>query len=678
MSKQRVEFEFSARDNASQSFDRVREAAIRTSKAIIEEANKQNLSAKESLKYLEDQIKLRTQSNNADSQNKRVAIDDRYSAIQSNDANLRNQRLEEGKKLREMITSGASQTDIDNQRDKLNSIRQGSGLSESELRNRKTKDVTELAAQTRERTAETTVLKEILEAIKRASKEEINNENRNFREEERNADENANIVGESISRASDKEYTDKEFQDLAQKIKSENSKGSSLTDSRIGRSEQSEDINKSLQGVQRVAGQHDVVSAGTTAMGIMSSNPILMAIGAIIGVGAMALNIRAEREQAASLLAAQTRGSAEGIVNSGVGSTNLGKFGALDLNVTRNQFLQQYAPQTNRARGTSDGYYSATMANIALDKGQGLDSGSANAMSRLARVTKDATDSVEVFTKIIGGSGKDISKVRYAEIAQLSTAFLESQFQKTGNADVGQLGGIMTFMNEMRNGDSDMNKRYGMDTYRFNVAGQLNAGLSAQGSPEADGINMMVLRKLHPEMTLTQLRNEQDKGLGSKGYLEGVFNFIKNTNGSQSDMELMIGGAFKGRTSNQTNIDFAKRIKEGADISTISREFAAANIDLMGDAKRASSKSAMQVEFSKEAMNDIMSGIGKEVSSLISTLGSLAVKLDHLGNKLDHLGESFLGKGVMDFVKDPYKLGVSTRKALIQKGAELGARYNPF
>lgn len=585
----RREVVFSARDNGTEStIARIRESANQLGRELIDHATRTGLSAKDTVKYYEDQVKAIEKVNRATEKSRRSDLNKQFTAAERRGDPI---KLE-----------GPSRATSDEAR--LN-----------ELLNPKTQEYRDqlqnIEEESKEDQIQIDLLRELIETVKRSSEREVRQDNKNSIRETSSYD--RQVLSEAGP----------QFQDLANRF---NDKPSS-SDSDKKEQSRYADFVSAIRGVTGSSNAAEAASAASSGM-LGKMNPIAMTIAAITGVGTLSLQNRASREMAAGSFAALSGQRAEDVVDSGMGATNLGEYGPSSLNVNREEFLSKYLPQAIKSAGTAESAEERTMRQIEMDKGFGLDEGTSSRLESLIRVSGESsaqTLGAKIFSSLSGtgalGEG-DNDMTNMNKYIQGFISLQERQLMRSGATESQGTLGAMRSLRQL--GGNFEREDYVMDTVE-----RLNSGLSDAGSPEAKAIKFDILRRQNPGKSHFELQTEMEKGVNSQGFLSGVFDFVKNTGGDINAQSLLMDQLTGGqmRKSDITSILSGK-----TSLDEIDEIQALQDPNIQSRARRASSSAGTQLEFTKEAMKDGMEKMGKWMSELIGVSKETNSKLGNLEN----------------------------------------------
>lgn len=573
----RKEILFTARDEGVEStMERMKRSASELGAELLREAQKSGKSAADSIKYYEEQIKLIEKRNKLESQQQRVELDQRAAA-----------RIE---------------ADPEN-----------AGAIRSEHR----QAVNELTVANREDQLQLDLMRELIDTVRQTSREQVANDDKNNQRQEASLERQTLIdSGEEFVTIADKLKKERE-QEAAAAAATESSDSSDSPASKKKSKKEKSRAAKIADGTEDIASQRDVVSAGTTgATSMFGANPFIAALAAIVGIGTIGLQAKATREMSSRELAALTGRSANAIGSSGIGGTDAGQYGPLDLNVSREEFLSHNVPAAIRARGTSRGFEKAAMRELEVEKSMALNSGTGASLDRLGRVIEGGVNAQQIANKLfssmvetgaLGARGKDMAQMQ--EITQSFLSFQESQLQRAGVTDGTASMGMMRDL--MKLGGSFKRVDYASQT-----RDALNSGLSSGGTDEAQAIKYDILRRANPNMGAFELQAEMAKGINAKGFMAGVFNTVKGTGGDLNSQAFLFDALTGG---NVRKPDILKILQSG-DLSSIEKESSDKSFNFRQRAISSSSRSQTELDFSKEAMQDGLTKVGDFVNKAIDHL----------------------------------------------------------
>lgn len=569
----RREIVFSARDNGVSSFmDKMRRSSVEVGRGILEDSVAQSKSAKEAVRNYEQQISLIEKKNRLEKEAARVQAE-----------RTRDRDLTTATSAKEQEAAKSKFSDT------VKQINDGS----------------------REDKIQTDLLRELIRTVRHTADQEIRQDATNS---DRESDDLERLLQGEDSTA---------FRSVADRLREERTPEEREEQSRIASGGA-----VVAGGAAKVANSGSGTGAIQSTLDSIGKGPILGTIAGLVAVAVAGLNIRAQREQSAEMVAALTGASARGIEESGLGGTDFfGGYGPATLGVAREQFLQNNLPASMRAAGTANNSYARAMAGLELEKAWGLSEGTAGSMTRLGRVT-GGPDSHKMANSIyssmygtgaLGANNTDMSRMQ--DMISGLVNFGESQLMRAGvTNDPTTL--------RFRRGLERIGGRFTRDDYAMQTVQSVNQGLASEGSAEARAIKFDVLRRQNPNKSFFELQTEMEKGVSSKGYLEGMLNFVKSTGGDLNSQSLLFDSLTGGQVRKR---DITDMLKGELPIEDYTQREA----DIKGRAVGATSRANEQLINFTEQFKDVLSGVGGGVESALGMLKSIDSKLGTIANALD-------------------------------------------
>lgn len=564
----RREIVFSARDNGvSDLMSRLRQSANETGRELLREATVNTQSAQDAVKYYEQQVKLLEQKTKLEARSARLSLDNRYQALQGRD-----------------------------------------GVDQSQLTSDYRSQVSQLQQSTREDALQIELLRELIETVKATSTQEIKAEDKNSLRE-------SSSVERALLASAGGEFTD-----LSDRLTQEGSGGDASA--QRGRGSMSDPGGL----IRRVASSNDSVGAVNAVLEQANDFPFVGVLTAVIGASVAALHIRAQREQAAGVMAALSGMSVDSILSQGIGGTEFGGYGAGTLGISREQFLTNNIPSSIRALGTSRNAGQNALGALEIERGMAVDGGTIATLQRLTRVMDGVSDTQMLATRVyssmygtgaLGQNNTDMARMQ--DIMQGFASFQESQFMRAGVTGATGTLGTMRML-------QGLGGNFGRDDYAFDAINRLNSGLIQGGSPEANAIKFDVLRRANPNKSFFELQMEMEKGINSKGYLSGMFDYVKSTGGDLNSQSLLFDQLTGGSMKKQDINDILSGRKSLSDIDS---QVAQQSVDYRSMAINASSGAQTELLNFGEQFKDVMSPIGQGVEELIKLVGKMVRELEN-------------------------------------------------
>ena len=470
------------------------------------------------------------------------------------------------------------------------------------------KTISDITRSSKEDQIQVQLLRELIETVKVTSMQEI-------RSETSSDESRANL----INRTSSQEGS--EFGELQRRMFAEaNDKPSTPTTPEGG----STNHLGIVSSAGDVMGQRSFLGAASTglsgfkgAAGVLGKAGMVgVIIAAVKGLVDIPRTLRSGRETSLSSLSAITGEGVERLEATGVGRTNKGQYGSLDLNVSRDEFVGTWLPNIAKARGSSEGIKGLAFSGMELMRGAGVDQSSIFAAEKLAKIgggnaTMMANQLYTTMSKTgkFGEDGKDFSKMGglLSTLIQLQESQLMSS-GTVGNANVN----LLTRLNGL--GGAFKNGQYTSSTIQ-----SINSGVSQGGTAEAQAMKMDVLRRLNPNKSYFELQAEMEKGVNSKGYLSGIMDMVRGTGGNQDSQMLMFDQLTGG---NLRKNDILKMFQGDMNLQDLSSTETTQGFDEMvrGRSQGASSKSQMLLDFEAESLADFASSFGSNINSMIKAM----------------------------------------------------------
>lgn len=577
------EIVFSARDNGVEStMTRIKNSAKEMGRDLVNEAMQNTSTAKDAIKYYEEQIKLIEKRNR------------------------------EGAK--------ASKISAENQRNRgLNSA--GGGAEAKNIQSQYSKSIREINTGSKEDQMQVDLLRDLIDAVKSTSREEVRTDKGIANDE----------------RVHESRLSGSEFSQLGSRLKSESQGGSSG----------SQQAGSGGRGAGNVmGGVSDVLDSNSASGSIGSAAGMLSGKAGMIGaaaygaykIGTSTYLQGRDREMELKRLASTSGISVNALMHEGIGSST-GGYGPAAMNVSRAEFNERVAPDAAIAYGSMRNVLSGTngsgkaIRGLEVEKGMGVDSGVVSSLAKLTRVvvgSGDAQDQANSLYRRMDGSGAfgksggDMS--RMSEIMQSFVELQSANFMRSGSMS----GSGMTM--DLMGRFESLGGAYKSDQYKASTIQSLDSGLSSGGSSETNAIKMGILRQLNPEKGYFDLQVEMEKGTNSKGYLESVMKYVRNTGGDGNSQKILLDQLTGGQM-------------RGADISRMvnSREFDSAGLGNAfvagGDSDFNFKGKAVSNSSGQDAKSIIMEESAADIKDTL--LLGLSAGFESLGEKLDELIKIF-------------------------------------
>lgn len=515
------------------------------------------------------------------------------------------------------------------------------GLDPDKAQLRYQQSLREINRESKEDQLQVQLLRELIDTVKHGTQQEIR--------AERLSSEN---ISNTVRRTTSEQGA--EFGEVQRRMLEE-SRGGSIQSS--GGSDFSGGSLAALGTGGNILGQRSFLGAASSGLSGLGSLGGPLAKAGIVGMILAALKgtidipreILAGRETSLSTYSALTGRGVSGLVEGGFGRTNLGQWGPLDYNVSRENWAQQWLPQTMRSRGSSvnDSYHARR--NLELFRGGGIDQGTIFQAERYGRVgggdAMSMSGSLYNLLRTSGAFGKggeDFSRMNdlLSTLVSLQEQQLMASGVTGGTANLHLLNRIMAF-----------GGAYQREDYTARTIGGINQGLMQGGSPEANAIKFDILRRNNPNLGYAELSAEMEKGVDSKGYLDGVMKMVKNTGGSRDSQAILLRQLLGGSIGWNQSLDILDNLDTGGlDAKVGSGDFSS---KMRSRAVGASSKARADLDFEAETMGDIAEGIGSGIQEMISVLRPIGENIKWMKDKWETLSGMSLGKSLTTGILGP-------------------------
>ena len=350
---------------------------------------------------------------------------------------------------------------------------------------------------------------------------------------------------------------------------------------------------------------------------------IAAAYGAFKGATAI-WGAKQDQELQLRELAALSGSGIQGLYNADVGGTQMGGYGPVDLNVSREEFRTKVAPETARAYGSVAGLLGGNgyaMRALEVQKGMGVGPEVVMALAKMTRTIEGSGDA-QMMSQLLykrldaeggfGSEGRDMSRMQ-----DMMQTFVEMQggmFMRHGEMNNGRM--VIDLMGRFEK----LGGAYRDDQYKASTIQSLDRGLSAAGSPEIQSIKMGLLRQLNPEMGFFDLQGEMEKGVQSEGYLKNVLKFVRNTGGDMNAQKIL----FDQLTGSQMRNADVSRMLESGEFDSIGLGNAYVmggdrDFDFKGRALASSSSEAANAMWLNEGWQDVKADLYDGFQEYIAT-----------------------------------------------------------
>lgn len=471
MSRQ-TEITFSARDNGVEStMSRLRRSSNELGRDMLQDAAKFSSTAKDAIKYYEDQIRLIQQRNKLDA----------------------DQRRQSAQTRRDEALEGAT---TETQR--------------SQIRDQYSEAIGDINEGTREDKIQVDLLRELIDTVKRTASTEAHAENLDSARDAMHAERMLlSGAGSEFLGLSDR------YRDELQGGRSQGSGGGG--GGFIGAMETGVGVAND-PSVQNIAG------AGGGLL--KKAGPWGRGAAAIIaaGVGGF-LAMSGEDESLTDISSITGRGL------KGMKDDDFGLGWASHVNMKRDEFIQRGA-QTTRAYGASshggrDLEY-LTYRQVQIEKAFGLQAGQADEIAVLTRTLSDTFDSGDFMkqlysamadTGVLGGDNNDMS--RMDAIVSTATSLATDQLMRGGAVGMGDNLIALRAL-------SKMGGAFDNDQYLQSVVSGVDRGLSQAGGAETQALKYQALRRLDPTADVFDLGIMMEQGLATEGYFQSMLDLANS------------------------------------------------------------------------------------------------------------------------------------------------------
>ena len=569
MAKQ-TEIVFSAKDNGVQSYmAKMRSSAQELSRGMANEAMSSSSNAEETVKHYENQIKLIERRNRLENQAAKITL--------------------ERKRDRGLESAGSNRS------------------KQAEVRKDYQKSMKSLQTASKEDQLQVELLKELISTVRNTSKSEKKGDDQRAHQE-RVHEERQSLRGRGGSGGRGRSG-------------GSGGRGGSgggvggIGDGMIGGANMA---STTLQQKKASGAAGSALGGATNAamsMGSKAAVPLAIAYGLFEGGKAIWGGKEDEQLQLREL-AALTGTSIGGLEPryGNIGSTKSGGYGAVDLNMSREQFRTEHLPMIARAQGSTKGIFDTSggmtggglgMEALEIQKGMAI---SPNIVGGLISTMKTTSNpgSLQGLTQKLykrlnaggafGRSGQDMTRMQ--DIMSSYVSMQNEQFMRHGQKT------SSTMNMDLLGRFEGMGGVYKDDRYKQSTIQSLDRGLASTGSPEMNAMKMSTLRRLNPDKSVFELEMEMEKGINAEGFLAETLKDAKSYSNDKSMqaryLHQMTGGqirkadAMRMVTDPSFNPDYigkGKGTKQG--------------FDFEGKAKDASSALAADAMFADEWMDDV-------------------------------------------------------------------------
>lgn len=569
MSEIRKEFVFSARDTGvADTAARVKQSVSEIGQDLIRDAVANTNTAKEAVKYYEEQVRLIEQRNRLDREQATLSSKD----ILSRDL-------------------GTAKTDDQRlQAQSQHKARLG-----------------ELGQEAKEDKLQVDLLRELIDTIKSTSREDVEHKERLSFNEMSQEQRMASLGGDAAGALGRAHYTERnptKGENPDSSTESTRSSSGNIAQ-RMGNLAQAQDIGGvsgeglSMMSQAGKAGGYAALAYGTYK------------------VGEALFAAEEKSELRMRELAALTGSSTQALSRANIGSTKMGQYGATDLNVDLDEMMTQHIPAMARGRGSSDGILKRTLEGLEVQKGMAISPSLISMMENMARTTSGVSGSADIAQSVYKamvdtgalGSGSDMSRMQ--SMIQTLVSYQQESLTRTGSPI--SMDASLGLMSQFES----LGGVYKDDQYKMSTIQNLSRGMASSSSPAVQAMKMQMLRSLNPEKGFFDLQIEQEKGIESEGFLEKMMGFVKSS-GMSEDQQMIVMNEMTGGTMRKA--DISRMIKSGKFDDGISGDFSAKDFNFKERALDASSRKAAVSIWSKETVEEfkgeIVTGLEKIVEAI--------------------------------------------------------------
>ena len=552
-----IRFRASGQQEIASAMDTMRQKASQTTSEMITNARKQADSARDQLKLIDDQVKALERRSRLEADAARI------SATESRDRVRQQNSTEYADTVKGIEDKFGTKTTARKQRE-LAKARQSyegaQGGADSDYKDQ----LKLIRAQEIQGQVQIKLLRDNIETIKATSNVETNQMRKGSDALLEELDDNASPMRQMARDVAAERYLDEQSRGRAPKDEKNGMKD--MFSSILG----VDNINRFMGAAQQLASTrsgYDIIGDTSKTAG--------QAVGAIIG-GIIGTLIE---PGGGTMMGAGIGGSIGSSVGGGVGQLEQRVWNEImTFNANKNRYEATTQKSVDKlpdlsSMGVSASDMLTTMKSVALTSAS-----SANAMrdaTSTLSIEKGAgvgQDVLSEYLTLFRGTQKDISSL----VAGVMSKGKNSVF---GGGDYSFLNEFMKKMAQMQNQMRSHQDEVSSGTVfsileAFNGLGgafrskdsrssgliqTIDQSLSNPGSDAMKAASFLALRKMHPEMGMASIIEEQQKGLASPNYMKAMMGYI-NTLGGDRDTKIMnIAGAF----GLQNNYSAARRLLDG-------------------------------------------------------------------------------------------------------------------
>lgn len=223
--------------------------------------------------------------------------------------------------------------------------------------------------------------------------------------------------------------------------------------------------------------------------------------------------------------------------------------------LNRTQFSSM---QTEMARsiGRNVGVDKNTESSVYFEKGFGVQQSTSNTLVELLRSSKEGgRDLGNLLGGILKEGEKGVFKngdrTFFNEFLSRNFSTMQRELLRSQNSVAS--GTTMDILQRFNSVGGPFEAR---DSRSLGLISTINSSLSNPGNDVNKALNFDILRKLHPEMGLEGILEEQQKGLSSSGFTKGVFDQVNQMGGDEGSKILN----FAGRLGLGNNLAAARKL----------------------------------------------------------------------------------------------------------------------
>jgi len=216
---------------------------------------------------------------------------------------------------------------------------------------------------------------------------------------------------------------------------------------------------------------------------------------------------------------------------------------------------------TARSMGTSKDVERQTDLSVFYEKGFGVQQSTSQTLEELLRSSKEGDKDIGnllggILKEGQGSLFKNGDRTFLNEFLQKNYTTLQRELLRGQNSpSSGTTADILMKFNSL--GGPFAAK----DSRSMGLISQIDNSLINSSDEVSKQRNLQVLRRLHPNFNIEQLKEEMDKGIGADGYFQGVMDDVRSTGGPRSSQILNLSGrtgikAFEARQLLEGGVSF--------------------------------------------------------------------------------------------------------------------------